>query len=270
MKRIKIAAALLTGALLLSGCGFKVKNTGAKGNNFDLPPTPTVYTLELDNMLGAMTITIDGRTYTDFGDLNDEKAAYTIRDCLGYLEHENNMRVYTLAEDPDDNYIMVKSLTSLTGYTRFYRANDTMRKNIFTPSYIASLGLKCWCDSGIHYEQPEATVGFILNAENIKMISYEYKINGTFAGGGETGIASGKPYKKGELIRVGITEHELGDHADKTKPFTITYTFIVTDVNDNVYYVKGEYEREMMLGAYLCGLEIRGSAEDGFSLFEDI
>ncbi|MDY6339389.1 MAG: hypothetical protein SPL61_07125, partial [Saccharofermentans sp.] len=105
---------------------------------------------------------------------------------------------------------------------------------------------------------------------NIKMLSYEYQINGEFAGGGDTGYVSGTPYKKGELIKIGITEFELGDKADKNAPFNLSITFKVTDANDNVYEVNGSYDREMMLGAYLVGLSIEGDATNGFFLKEDI
>lgn len=263
-----ITAAVLLGAVMLSGCTTK-KNMGNKNNNFDLPVNAQKFTQIYDDDIGEMTITVYDRTYTYFGDLKDQNADYSIRECLGYVDNSESTRLYTLADEPDDNYIMMKNLNSLTGYTVFYRANDTIHKDIFTPSYIKSLGFECWCDSGLHYEQPSATIGMILDVEDIKMVSYEYKINGEFAGGGETGVVSGRPYKKGELIYFHVTEYELGDHADKNKPFKISYTFTLFDKDDNSYEVKGTYDREMMLGAYLVGLEIRNDG-NGYYIFEDV
>ena len=268
MKRKKLTALLMCGTFLMSGCSIPGRSM-RDNNNYDLPDNAHMFTKIYDDDIGEMTIDVYGRTYTYFGDLTKKDSEYSVRECLGYVDHEENCRLFTLAEDPDDNYIMMKSMTSLTGYTVFLRANDTFHKDIFTPSYIRSRGYECWCDSGLHYEQPEAKIGFFIMADNVKMIGYECEINGDFACGGETGYVSGKPYDNGELIKIGVTEHELADHADKDKPFNIRVTFRITDTDGNVHEVKGCYERDMMLGAYLCNLEIRYGSS-GYYLVEDI
>lgn len=269
MKYVKLTAIVLCGAILLSGCS-RIKNPGARDNNFDLPDNPAVFTEVFDENMSAMSVTVYGRTYTDFGDLKDNKSEYHLRDCLGYVENSEATRIYTLSDDPYDNYIVIKNINSLTGFTRFYRANDTINRDIYTPPYIASLGFECWCDSGLHYELNEAQTGLIINAENVQLLSYEYDINGRAGGGGETGYLNQSPYKKGELIKLGLTEVELDGKADKDKPFTVKYTFKVTDTDGVVHEVKGSYEREMMLGAYLCSLSIEFSSEDGYYIREDI
>ena len=269
MKTVRTIAIVLGAAILFTGCK-PHKNMGNKNNNFDLPAYPEIFDYVYDDSCREMSVTVNGRTYVDYGSISDEYKDYSIRECLGHIEHYENRRVYTIAEDPYDNYILVKNIYSYSGDTRFFRAVDTMRQDIYTPEYIEPLGFECWCDSGRHSEQPAATVGLILNADNIKLLSYEYQINGEFAGGGETGYVSGTPYKKGELKKIGITEVELGDKADKNAPFNLSIIFKVTDANDNVYEVNGSYDREMMLGAYLVGLSIEGDATNGFFLKEDI
>ncbi len=269
MKELKTAALILCSTILISGCQ-PHKNMGSKNNNFDLPVNPEIFKTVYDSDYKEMTIEVYGRTYVDYGSISDEYKDYSIRDCLGHIEDHESRRVYTLAEDPYDNYILVKNLNSYSGDTRFFRATDTMRQDIFTPQYIEPLGFECWCDSGRHSEQPAATVGLILNADNIKMLSYEYSINGRPAGGCETGHTNGSPYKKGDLIKVYITEYELGDKADKNAPFNLSITFKVTDTNDNVYEVKGSYDRQMMLGAYLVNLSIEDDMTNGYYLKEDI
>ena len=269
MKALRTIAIVLGAAIIFTGCKPQ-KNMGNKNNNFDLPANPEIFKYVYDDSCSEMSVDFNGRHYVDYGYISDEYKDYSIRECLGHLEDYENRRVYTLAEDPYDNYILVKNIYSYSGDTRFFRATDTMRQDIYTPVYIEPLGFECWCDSGRHSEQPAATVGLILNADNIKMLSYEYTVNGEFAGGGETGYVSGQPYKKGELIKIGITEYELGDKADKNAPFNLSITFKVTDANDNVYEVKGSYDREMMLGAYLVGLSIEQDGADIFSLKEDI
>ena len=47
-------------------------------------------------------------------------------------------------------------------------------------------------------------------------------------------------------------------------------TFKLTDTNDNVYEVKGSYDRQMMLGAYLVSLSIEDDMTNGYYLKEDI
>ena len=269
MKALKITTLIICGVILLSGC-IRIKKPGAKDNIFNLPANPIVFSEDLDENMNAMSVTVNGRTYTDFGDLEDEKAQYHIKDCLGYLEHYENRRVYTLTDDPAENYIVIKNINSLTGDTRFFRANDTLHKDIFTPEYISPLGFECWCDSGLHHELLEASVSFILNAEDIKSVGYGYCINGVSEGSGGCEYADGTPFEKGKMITVGLTEYELGGMAGRDDPFIVELTFDVTGSDGITHKVSGSYQREMMLGSYLCSLSIEQDDNGGFFLKEDV
>ena len=256
MKRIRIAALLLIGAFLFSGCSLSsIKDE----NNYDLPANASEFSKIYDQDIGEMTIDVYGRTYTYFGTLEDKKIEYTIKDCLGFVEHDERTRLYTLAEDPYDNYIMMKNLDSLTGDTMFLRANETMHKSIFTPSYISSLGFECWCDSGVSNEMPEATIKIQINDNNVKTLSYEFEINGSFAGGGEKEYFNGKPFKNRDQIYLGLNEVDLGDKADPAEPFNLKLTFKVTDMENITREVTGAFIHDMMLGGYYNGIEINCS-----------
>ncbi|MBQ2156575.1 MAG: hypothetical protein II438_09105, partial [Clostridiales bacterium] len=156
MKTVRTIAIVLGAAILFTGCK-PHKNMGNKNNNFDLPANPEIFDYVYDDSCREMSVTVNGRTYVDYGSISDEYKDYSIRECLGHIEHYENRRVYTIAEDPYDNYILVKNIYSYSGDTRFFRAVDTMRQDIYTPEYIEPLGFECWCDSGRHSEQPAAT-----------------------------------------------------------------------------------------------------------------
>ena len=269
MKALKISTLIICGVILLSGCN-RIRKPGSKFNDFDLPSNPTVFCEELDGDMNAMSVTVNGRTYTDFGDLKEDDSEYSIKECLGYLENYERRRVYTLTEDPNDNYILIKNLNSLTGDTRFFRANDTLHKDIFTPEYISSLGFECWCDSGLHHEMKETQVSFILDAEDIKAVGYCFKINGKDACSGGCEYADSSPFEMGKMLTVSISEYELAGIAELDKPFTVELTFTVTGTDGIEHKVEGSYNREMMLGAYLCSLSIEQAADGGYVLEEDI
>ena len=269
MKALKITTLIICGVILLSGCN-RIRKPGSRFNDFELPSNPVVFSEELDENMKAMSVTVNGRTYTDFGDLKEDDSEYSIKECLGYLENYERRRVYTLTEDPNDNYILIKNLNSLTGDTRFFRANDTLHKDIYTPEYINSLGFECWCDSGLHHEMKDAEVSLILDAENIKSVGYYFRINGKDACSGASEYADSSPFEKGKMLTVSISEYELEGIAELDKPFTVELTFMLTDTDGNTYEVEGSYKREMMLGAYLCSLSIEQDDAGGYVLEEDI
>lgn len=269
MKALKITTLIICGVILLSGCN-RIRKPGSRFNDFDLPSDPVVFSEELDENMRAMSVTVNGRTYTDFGDLKEDDSEYSIKECLGYLKDYERRRVYTLTEDPNDNYILIKNLNSLTGDTRFFRANDTLHKDIYTPEYISSLGFECWCDSGLHHEMKEAQVSFILDAEDIKSVGYCFNINGKVACSGASEYADSSPFEKGKMLTVSITEYELAQIAELDKPFTVELTFTVTGTDGIEHKVEGSYNREMMLGAYLCSLSIEQDNAGGYVLEEDI
>ena len=266
MKKNKITALLLCSALLLPGCS-KAKLNREK---MQLPPNPSSFTTVYDTDQDETLITYNGRTYSYFGRLKGSMSKDSIRECLGFVDDDKDTRIYSLTEDPNDNYLMLRHTNGMMDQPEYLRATDTKNKSIFTPSYIKSGGYESWGSSGIHYEMPEVTIGLICNAESIISISYEVDINGesAFIGGVEN--ADKSTIKKGELFNLDFNEIMFENNADVDKPFNISLTFTVTDNEGRDHEVKGTYTRNMMFGASLNDLEIREDGNGGYYLFEDI
>ena len=265
MKYVKLAAFILCGAFMFSGCSLINGNKEA----LELPPNPQSFEQVYEDN-GETLITVNGRTYSYFGVLKSKMSNDSIRECLGYVDDDKNMRIFSLYDDPYDNYIMVKHIGGIMDQPSFLRAVDTKQQDVFTPSYIESSGYEYWISSGLHYEMPTARIGFICNCENVKFIDYAIRINGEDAGLGETGYVSHGEVTKGALFEVDITELEYGQRAYNDEPFEVEVVFSVVDTDDNSYEVKGSYKRDMMFGAYANNLEIRYDENDGYYLFEDI
>ena len=78
------------------------------------------------------------------GKINKEN----LKECIGYIMEDENVskitgrddkdtRVYTLAEDEENNYLMVYYVASeVMNQPSFWRAVDTRGMNINTPNYI--------------------------------------------------------------------------------------------------------------------------------------
>lgn len=255
---------MICGAVMLSGCSLLDQDKGA----LVLPPNPQSFEQVYCEDTGSTDIEVNGRNYSYFGTVKESFSNDSIRECLGYVDGDKNMRVYTLYDDPYDNYIMVKYINGIMEQPQFLRATDTLHKDVFTPSYIESLGYEFWGSSGLHYEMPAATVNLVCNCENVKFIDYDILVNGEFAFTGETGYVSHGTVNKGEIFYVEINEFTAGDKADKDHPFNVALTFRVVDGDDNVHEVEGVYEREMMFGATLNSLEIR-EGNGVYYLYED-
>lgn len=265
MNRCKVGILVLCGAVLLSGCSMLDQDKGV----LVLPPDPQSYEQVYDEDTGETTIDIDGRTYSYFGSLKGSFSNDSIRECLGYVDDDKNMRIYSLYDDPYDNYIMVKYINGVMEQPSFLRAVDTKHKDIFTPSYIESACYESWGSSGLHYEMTAATVTLVCNCEGVKFIDYDVLINGEDKYTGETGYASHGTIDKGEIFTVEISEWAAGEDTDRDHPFTAAITFTVIDSDGNAHEVAGVYEREMMFGAAFNSLEIR--EENGeYYLYEDL
>ena len=260
MKIKRSVVIILSCTMLLSGCSLINRNKVS----INLPDNAQSYTSIYDEDTGDITIKTNGKTYSYFGTIGDTMPATSVRDCLGYLDGDKNTRICTLTEDPNDNYIMVKNVNGIMEQPQFFRAMDTRNRDIFTPSYIEPLGFECWGSSAVHYEMAAASVALHIMTEGIKDVGYEVLINGesTFSGG--VGYASGKVIKRGELFIIEITEFECGEKIKKGEAFNVEIHFSVTDANDEVHEAEGIYYRDMMLGAYCNGLELRQDDQSGY------
>ena len=132
---------------------FLAQSFGGKGIYPELPADPIEFdmgefTNEDDPEDGYRTIEYNGRTYLPYGTLGKTIRKNDIGTCLGYLvqdgEKLEEVRVYTLTGDTEQNYLMDYSITGFMEQPSFWRAMDTKGKDVSTPDYIDSLGYEYW------------------------------------------------------------------------------------------------------------------------------
>ena len=125
---------------LLVGCGLKYSPLGDDAIAFKVKE----YTYSNDSYLA---IEYNDRIYIPYGNLKYDVSKKDINKCIGYIVQDENVtsipsesdttRVYTLTDDPDENYLMVYYIeTTLMNQLFFYRAVDTFGKEIKTPKFI--------------------------------------------------------------------------------------------------------------------------------------
>ena len=131
----------LASALLLAGCGNSV---------YDLPEgAPAIetrtYVNEKDTEDTYVAIMYDGREYVFYGTIGRRMHTKEIAACVGYTGGDTNERIFALSDT--DDYIMQKYMNGMMEQPGFYRAVDTLGKEIYTPDYIDSLDYELWEDS---------------------------------------------------------------------------------------------------------------------------
>ncbi len=109
-----------------------------------------------DDDAGYGTIIYNGRTYMPYGTLKRGIKSKNIKECIGYIiqnensssivdENNKDTRVYTLIEDPNENYLMIYYIgTTLMNQPAFWKAIDTKDRKVDTPNYIVSLDYGYW------------------------------------------------------------------------------------------------------------------------------
>ena len=260
MKNTKILALILSGAFLMSGCSL-MNRTPAP----DLPAGAPSFTQE-SSATGEAVINYNGREYAFFGTLNGSMSNESLRQCLGYIGDDENERLYTLMEDPFDNYLVAKNTSGVMDQPGFYRATDTKNKDILTPSYIESLGYESWGSSGLHYEERTAVIGIVCEADNVVEIKYSADINGEHSNIGGVRYGNMGVLKHGDLLTIEILERSVVKFTEPDKPFSVRITFTVIDKSGNESKVNGEFTHDMMLGGYFRQLEVHYSECEGYFL----
>ena len=141
-------ASALVGVLLIvsmTGCGKSIYP--------DLPADPIEfdmgeYTNEDDPEDAYRTIEYEGRTYLPYGTLGKTIHKKDVGRCLGYLVQDGKelkeCRVYTLADDTEQNFLMDYNTDGVMEQPSFWRAIDTKGKDVVVPAYTDSLGYEYW------------------------------------------------------------------------------------------------------------------------------
>lgn len=143
MKKVGFVFVFLM-CILLVGCG---------KDYYALPSNPIVfeqtsfYNPNNDEDVYA-GIEFDSRVYIPYGTwqgLSSHK--YIIKECIGYIKDDtdkNNTQTRVYALKNTDDYLMVYITGGIMNQPDFYRATDTIDKNIETPSYIDKLDNDYW------------------------------------------------------------------------------------------------------------------------------
>lgn len=141
LKGLTIAIMLLT----LAGCGHKI--------DYSLPENPiefntSTFVNPVDSEDTYLSIDYNGRTYIAFGTFKGIVPESEMGDCLGYIVQDgvkmDDSRIFLLTADPDTNYLGRFETEGVMNQPDFFRAIDTVGKDITTPAYIDDLGYKYW------------------------------------------------------------------------------------------------------------------------------
>lgn len=131
--------------LIFAGCGSRI--------DYSLPDNPIEFNTgtfvnpdKPDDE--QISIEYNGRTYIVYGTINGIVPKDEMGDCLGYIVQDGvkmeTSRIFLLAGDPDANYLGRFETEGVMSQPDFFRAIDTVGKDITTPAYIDDLGYKYW------------------------------------------------------------------------------------------------------------------------------
>ena len=263
IKIIPVTAALIF-ALALSGCSFLNSR-----NAPELPDYAPSFEKKDSDSSDMMYITYNDRTYMPFGTIG-KGISYgdTLRDCLGYIDDDRNTRVYSLLQDPYDNYLMIRNVTGFMEQPEFWRASDTYKQDIFTPDYIQSLDYEEWTGSGTHSEMSSVRIHIRTDAEDVKMLSTEYTVNGKPGGGCDSGYTNGAVLEKGHDTIFEITEVDLDGKVNDGDPFDLNMILVITDSKGGTYKAEGEISGNVRLQDELFYV-LTGDPDNGYRISGD-
>ena len=124
---------------------FKGKSGGE--NIYTLPENApeletALYVNDRDREDEYASIIYDGREYVCFGTIDESIGERDVEACVGYTGGSRSNVVCTLKETND--YIMRTFLQGFMDQPMFFRAADTLGKEIYTPGYIRDWGYGLW------------------------------------------------------------------------------------------------------------------------------
>ena len=272
IKKINVLATafVLCAATLFTGCSMLMNLQVRKP---DLPANAESIKKYSNDNSSLNQIKVNGRIYAPFGTLKGKISNSSFQDCLGYIDSDKNDRVYTLAEDPFDNYLVTFNVNGVMEQPMFWRDFSTYGEDIFTPEYIVSKDDVEWGRSGCYSEMKEFRIVININADDVKELSMHYKVNGRDCGtcGVENAVGGLKnrdgklPLTNGENLPLAISELSLYEKFDKDKPFNAECSFNVESVDGKNYELDYVYTGTVKLGDE-DKLTLTGNAKDGYKL----
>lgn len=146
MKRIKGLVSIIVIVLfLLVGCSHKI--------DYSLPDNPiefntSTFVNPVDSDDTYLSIEYNRRTYIAFGTIKGIVPESEMGECLGYVVQDGmkmeESRLFLLTADPNENYLERVETEGVMNQPDFFRAIDTVGKDITTPAFIDDLGYKFW------------------------------------------------------------------------------------------------------------------------------
>jgi len=146
VKKVSIVPVMLMCILLVS-CGKNYYDDCALPSNPIVFEQATFYNPNNDKD-AYVSIEYNGRVYIPYGTLQGAMGQkYAVKECVGYIKNDadkndTQVRVYVLYNT--DDYLMVYITGGIMNQPDFYRAIDTIDKDIETPSYIDKLDDDYW------------------------------------------------------------------------------------------------------------------------------
>ena len=259
MRRTVRVLSLVLCTCLLTGCFVQRQR-----EKYNLPADPVAFEDRDSDSFDMRVLTVNGRDYLPFGTVKNRMNDSSIKACLGYLNGDQNTRVYTLEEDPDNNYIMIYNNEGIMEQPSYWRAADTMGKNVETPNYIDSLDYEEWAASGIFGDRACVHLLLKIDAEDIKTMKIEYSIDGKPAGE-YTVDGSGKNMTAGSNHRYEIAVKDYCDRAFLGVEFPLTVKITVTDKSNAEHVVEGGFDGSVLLEETLS-FTLTGNSTKGYKL----
>jgi hypothetical protein len=264
IKKIKLlaAAGALTVSFLFSGCS-AIMDLGEKAP--ELQPNAQSFKMYDSDKIDSMLIDVNGRTYAPYGVVKNSMSKSSLRDCLGYVDDDKNCRIYTLNEDPFDNYLIQKSVNAFMDPDMFWRDISTIEEDIFTPEYIQSQDYEEWSKSGAYSEMKSFKFNVTIDSDDVKEIIMDYTINGDVQATGGVRNADYSVIKKGEMLEMEIVECSIYRKYDKNAPFNLEVEFSVLTKDGDTVKVDGMYKGTVVFGASE-NLTLTGNSKDGYKI----
>ena len=264
IKKIKIlaATAALSVSFLFSGCS-GIMEYFAKAP--DMQPNAQSFKMYDSDQIDSMLIDVNGRTYAPYGVVKNSMSKSSLRDCLGYVDDDKNCRIYTLNEDPFDNYLIQKNVNGFMDPDMFWRDISTIEEDVFTPEYIQSQDYEEWSKSGAYSEMKSFKFYVTIDSDDVKEIIMDYTINGDVQATGGVRNADYSVIKKGEIFDLEIDEYSIYQKYDKNAPFNLEVEFSVLTEGGDTVKVDGMYKGTVVFGASE-NLTLSGNSKDGYKI----
>ena len=264
IKKIKIlaATAALSVSFLFSGCS-EIMEYFAKAP--DMQPNAQSFKMYDSDQMNSMLIDVNGRTYAPYGVVKNSMSKSSLRECIGYVDDDKNCRIYTLNEDPFDNYLIQKSVNGFMDPDMFWRDISTIEDEVFTPEYIESLNYEEWGKSGSYSEMKEFKVDILLDAGDVYELSMDYKVNGEDCGTSGVRNANKTELKKGDIYDMSIAEISIYGKFDKDGPLDVECHFHVETMSGEMHDLEYVFKDTVKLGDKIS-LTLTGNAKDGYIL----